>query len=54
VKPPIAVLELADTMHLASGDPVQHGISIFAPGRLAVHVMRGLVSSEPEQISTSD
>jgi len=54
VKPPIAVLELADTMHLASGDPVQHGISVFAPGRLSVHVMRGLVSSEPEQISTSD
>jgi DNA-binding GntR family transcriptional regulator len=54
VKPPIAVLELADTMHLASGDPVQHGTSVFAPGRLSVHVMRGLVSSEPEQISTQD
>jgi GntR family transcriptional regulator len=54
VKPPIAVLELADTIHLASGDAVQHGISVFAPGRLAVHVMRGLASSEPEQISPSD
>jgi GntR family transcriptional regulator len=51
VTPPIAVLELADTMHLASGDAVQHGISVFAPGRLALHVMRGLASSEPEQIS---
>lgn len=54
VRPPIAVLELADTMHLASGDAVQHGISVFAPGRLAVHVMRGLVSSEPEQVSAPD
>jgi len=54
VKPPIAVLELADTMHVASGDAVQHGISVFAPGRLALHVMRGLASSEPEQVSTSD
>lgn len=54
VKPPIAVLELADTMHLASGDAVQHGISVFAPGRLALHVMRGLASPEPEQISPGD
>jgi GntR family transcriptional regulator len=54
VRPPIAVLELADTMHLASGDAVQHGISVFAPGRLALHVMRGLASSEPEQISPAD
>lgn len=54
VEPPIAVLELADTIHLASGDAVQHGTSVFAPGRLAVHVMRGLASSEPEQISPSD
>ncbi len=54
VKPPIAVLELADTMHLATGDPVQHGISVFAPGRLAVHVMRGVALSEPEQVTTPD
>jgi DNA-binding GntR family transcriptional regulator len=53
VRAPLAVLELQDTMHLASGDPVQHGISVFAPGRLAVHVMRALASSEPEHVATT-
>jgi DNA-binding GntR family transcriptional regulator len=53
VDPPLAVLELQDTMHLASGDPVQHGISVFAPGRLAVHVMRALAPSDLEQIATT-
>jgi GntR family transcriptional regulator len=40
-----AALELTELMHLAGGEAVQYSISVFAPGSIDLHVIRGLESS---------
>jgi GntR family transcriptional regulator len=39
-----AALELVELMHLAGGQAVQYSISVFAPGSVDLHVMRGFWS----------
>ena len=39
-----AMLELSELMHLADGKAVQHSISVFVPGSIDLHVIRGFGS----------
>lgn len=39
-----AALELVELMHLAGGQAVQYSISVFVPGSVDLHVIRGLDS----------
>ena len=42
-----AALELAELLHTAAGRAVQSSINVFAPGSVALHVIRGFPSWEP-------
>jgi GntR family transcriptional regulator len=37
-----AALELVELIHTAAGQPVQYSISVFAPGSVDLHMIRGL------------
>lgn len=50
VAKPTAVLKTIETVHLASGDAVQHSTNLFLPGRIALHVMRGRPRPEPGDV----
>lgn len=47
---PTAVLELRETMHVISGEAVQHATDVFIPSGIDLHVMRALKAEPPEQI----
>lgn len=42
-----AALELIETMHVTSGEAMQHATDVFAPGSMDLHVMRGLQGQQP-------
>ena len=46
-----AVLELEETMHLTSGEAVQHSRDLFAPGGLDLHVVRWLAVQGSPQVN---
>jgi GntR family transcriptional regulator len=41
-----AALELVELIHLAGGEAIQYSITVFAPGSLDLHVIRGLQAPE--------
>lgn len=47
---PTAVLKTVETVHVTSGDAVQHSTNLFAPGRTAFHVMRARPRQGPSQL----
>lgn len=51
VEQEIAALDLFEILYDELGKPVQHSYSCFAPGRLTVHVLRGLPASSPPPVS---
>ena len=48
---PTAVLELRETMHVISGEAVQHATDVFIPSGIDLHVMRALKAEQPEQVT---
>ncbi len=47
-----AALELVELIHTAGGEAVQYSISVFAPGSVDLHVIRGLMdhAEAPERV----
>jgi DNA-binding GntR family transcriptional regulator len=47
-----AALELVELIHLAGGEAIQYSTTVFAPGSLDLHVIRGL--KPPEDLASSN
>ena len=46
-----AALELEETMHVTSGDVVQHSRDLFGPGSMDLHVVRALEVERPAPVN---
>ena len=54
VEEPTAVLEILETMHLTSGEALQHATDVFLPTGIDLHVIRGFAAERPEVIPPRD
>ncbi len=50
VRGPTAVIELRETMHVTSGEALQHSTDVFLPRGIDLHVMRALNREQPQQV----
>jgi GntR family transcriptional regulator len=51
VRGPTAVIELRETMHVTTGEALQHSTDVFLSRGIDLHVMRAFKRAQPEQVA---